>query len=135
MNQVNLMGRLTRDPECKFTSNQTAICTFGVATNKKWKTSDGESKEKVTFTEWTAFGKTGELIAKFFDKGKPILLEGEVDFEEWQDKEGNRRSKTKFIVHKFHFVNDGTKREKPSGQAASAPASKAQEISDADIPF
>jgi single-strand DNA-binding protein len=135
MNLVILMGRLTRDPECKFTSNQTAICTFSIATNKKWKTTAGEAKEKVTFTEWTAFGKTGEMIAKHFHKGKTILVEGEVDLEQWQDKEGSQRSKIKFILRQFHFVGDSGTREKPSGQAASAPAAKAQEINDADIPF
>ncbi len=82
-NKVILMGNLTRDPEVTYMpSNQKAICKIGIATNRKWTGQDGQPREEVTFVDCTAFDKTGELIGKFFKKGKPIFIEGRLKYDQ-----------------------------------------------------
>jgi single-strand DNA-binding protein len=134
MNVVTLMGRLTRDPEIRYTNSNSPVCNISVATNKKYKTTAGEDREQVVYTDWVAFGKMAEALAKHFHKGKVIVANGEVFQDQWE-KDGKTMTRLKFYLHHYSFVPTDSPREKPSGQAASAPASKAQEINDADIPF
>ena len=73
-NLVQIGGRLTRDVQLRFTPNQMAVCDFGVATNRTFKSGDGEKREEVAFVDVTAFGSQAETINKFFRKGMPIFL-------------------------------------------------------------
>ena len=103
LNIVVLQGNLTRDPETRFTDTGLAIVKFGIAVNGGF----GE-KEEVSFIDCTAFGKQGEALAKFFTKGKQILVEGRLRQERWQDKQsGANRSKLSVVVQGFHFVSGG----------------------------
>ena len=99
MNKVMLMGNLTRDPELSYTPNQTSVVDFGIAINRKYK-----DKEEVCFVDCTAFGRTGENINKYFNKGKPIWLEGRLHQERWDAQDGSKRSKLKVIVESFTFL-------------------------------
>ena len=101
INKVIIMGNLTRDPDYK-NVGQTNLCNFGIAVNRKTKV-NGQFKEETTFVDVTAWGKTAENIAKYFTKGKPILIEGRLKLDEWADTQGQKRSKLKVIVEKFHF--------------------------------
>lgn len=103
-NRVILAGNLTRDPELQHTQGGTVIAKIGLAVNRRWKSPGGEQKEEVTFVDATAFGKTAEVIAQYFAKGKPILIEGRLRLEEWEDKQGQKRSKLGVIVESFQFV-------------------------------
>ena len=76
-NKVLLMGNLTRDPALKYLPNQTPVVDFGVACNRKYKLQSGEEREEVTFVDCAAFGRTAEVINQYFQKGKPIFIEGE----------------------------------------------------------
>ena len=99
-NQVTLMGNMTRDPEGKFATSGMAISSFTIAVNRKWK-----DKEEVSFIDCTAFGKTAELIQKFFTKGKPILVSGRLKQDTWEDRNtGQKRSKLGVIVETMTFV-------------------------------
>ncbi len=103
-----MAGHLTRDPELRFLQNQTAICGFSIATNKKWKDQQGNQQEKVCFVECVAWGKRGETINQYFKKGAGILIEGELELDQWDDKDtGQKRSKHKINVQSFSFMGSG----------------------------
>ena len=97
-NKVILAGNLTRDPELRYTPKGTAIAKIGLAINRSWKTETGETREEVTFVDIDAFGKQAELIGQYFKKGKPILMEGRLKLDTWDDKQsGQKRSKLKVV--------------------------------------
>lgn len=106
-NKVILAGNLTRDPQLRYlpTANQTAVVDFGLAVNHRWRTPQGEDREEVLFIDCTCFGKQAETINKYCQKGKPILVEGRLKYETWDDKEGGgKRSKHKVVVDGFQFL-------------------------------
>lgn len=99
------MGHLTRDPQLKMLSSNTAVCEFGIACNRKFRTQQGEEREEVTFVDCSAFGKTAELINEYFSKGKPIFIEGRLKYDTWDDKNGGgKRSRLTVSVQNFQFV-------------------------------
>lgn len=100
INHATFGGHLVRDPELRVTPSGTPVCTITIANNQKWKTESGEEREKVTFLDVTAWGKTGEIIAKFFTKGSPIIVWGRLDLDQWEDKNTKeKRSKIKLTVN------------------------------------
>ena len=106
-NKVLLMGNLTRDPQLKYLPNsQTAVAEFGIACNRKFKTAQGEERVEVTFVDFSAFGKTGELINQYFTKGKPIFIEGRLKYDQWE-KDGQKRSKLAVIAENIVFLPRG----------------------------
>src|SRR5829696_626904 len=107
-NKVLLMGNLTRDPQLKYLPSQTAVVEFGVACNRKFKTAAGEDREEIVFVDITAFGKQAEVINQYFQKGKPIFIEGRLKFDSWEDKQGGgKRSKLTVVIENFQFVGGG----------------------------
>jgi single-strand DNA-binding protein len=129
-NKVILMGNLTRDPELRFTQNNVAICKIGLAVNRRFKDGQtGEWREEPTFVDVTIFGKRGEAFAKFHTKGKPAFIEGSLRLDNWQDKDGNKRSKLYVVGDEWQFVGAGGGRsesyagaDEPSREPASAGA-------------
>jgi single-strand DNA-binding protein len=110
-NKILLMGNLTRDVEVRHTANNLAIAKFGMACNRKWKSPEGEQREEVMFIDCEAFGKTAENFSQFFSKGRPVLIEGRLKLDQWEDKETKaKRSKHVVVVDSFHFVDS-----KPGG--------------------
>ena len=104
-NKVLLMGNLTRDPQMKFLPSQTAVCEVGIACNHRYKTSTGEQREEVLFVDCTAFGRTAEVINQYFQKGRPIFIEGRLKLDSWEDKNGGgKRSKHTVVIDNFQFV-------------------------------
>jgi single-strand DNA-binding protein len=107
-NKVILMGNLTRDPEMRVTPGGFSICKFTLAVNRKFKSQDGQEKEEVAFIDVDSFGKQAEVISKFFGKGKPILVEGRLRQDKWDDKtSGEKRSKLMVVLEGFSFVGGG----------------------------
>src|SRR4051794_28325029 len=105
VNKVILVGNLTRDPQTRQISAQSAVTEFGLATNRRFKGSDGEDRDEVCFMDCSAFGRQGEVIQKFCRKGKLIYLEGRLRFDSWDDKNGNgKRSKLSVVVENFQFL-------------------------------
>lgn len=104
-NKVILCGNLTRDPELRFTPKGTAIAQFGLAINRQWTAESGEKKEDVCFVDCKCFGKSAENLAKYTSKGHPLLIEGRLDLDEWEDKEsGKKRQKLNVVVEGFQFL-------------------------------
>jgi single-strand DNA-binding protein len=154
-NRVFLMGNLTRDPEVRYTGNNTAIAKIGLAVNRRYRTADGQVKEETTFVDCDAFGKTAETIGKYLTKGRPVFIEGHLRLDQWQDKQsGENRSKLKVVIDGFQFVDSrggGGGQAEPggddldqSGQGGPAgprvvtrgrPAPAETPMSEDDIPF
>ena len=89
-NKVILAGNLTRDPELRYTPKGTAVARIGLAVNRNWKSETGENKEEVTFVDVDAFGRTAETIGQYLKKGRPILIEGRLRHETWEDKQTDK---------------------------------------------
>ncbi len=105
-NKVILMGNLTRDPEVRSTSGGQSVTALGLATNRTYTVGGpgGEKREEVTFIDVDFWGKRGEVIAQYLKKGDPIFIEGRLSFRQWDDKEGNKRSKLSVTGETFEFV-------------------------------
>jgi single-strand DNA-binding protein len=105
-NKVILAGNLTRDPELRYTPKGTAIASFGLAINRKWKSETGEAKEEVTFVDIEVWDRQAEVIAQYFKKGRPILVEGRLKFDQWEDKNTHQKqSKLKVRLESFSFID------------------------------
>jgi len=145
LNRVLLIGNLTRDPEMRYLPNNTAVVSFGVAVNRQWRNQQGEQQEEVTFVDCEAFGKQAEVINQYMNKGRPIFIEGRLRLDQWQDKEGNKRSRMKVVIESFQFLDfrggsggEGAPREgRPVGRAAGTPAGTGAPPAgqEEDIPF
>ena len=115
-NKVLLMGNLTRDVELKYTPNNQPVAAFGIAMNRRYRTRDGEDREDTTFVDCEAWGRTAEVMNQYLAKGRPVFLEGRLKLDQWQDKDGNNRSKLRVVVENFQFIDS-----RPSG-GSQAPA-------------
>ena len=105
-NKVILAGNLTRDPELRYTPKGTAVARIGMAINRTWKNETGETKEEVTFVDIEAWGRQGEVIAQYVKKGRPLLVEGRLRLDQWEDKNTHQKqSKLKVILESFSFLD------------------------------
>ena len=145
-NKVILMGNLTRDPELRYTPKGTAVAKLGLAVNRVWRDAEGQQQDETTFVDVDAFGKQAETIGQYMQKGRPILVEGRLKLDQWEDKNsGQRRSKLGVVLERFTFVGGGGS-QGIGGSAPSAPQSSAPPPtsdvppfedgpSDDDVPF
>jgi len=149
-NKVILMGNLTRDPEVKYTSGGTAIAKLGMAINRTWTNKEGQKQEETTFVDVDAFGRQAEVIGQYLKKGRPVMIEGRLKLDQWDDKQtGQKRSKLGVTLEGFQFLDSrgeggggggggqGYQSDTPaagaSSASASAPAANIPE--DDDVPF
>jgi single-strand DNA-binding protein len=118
LNQVNLAGKLTRDPSIKFLADQKAVAEFGLAINRRWK-SNGEAREETTFVDIEVWGTTAENAAKYLKKASGVYVSGRLKLDTWEDKNGGgKRSKLRVVADVIQFTDS-----KPAGApAATAPA-------------
>lgn len=150
LNRVILIGNLTRDPELKYTPAGTAVCTFGIATNRNWTTATGEVKEDVQFHRIVAWQKLAELCGKMLNKGKKIYVEGRITYRNFIGKDGQQRSITEIVLDDFILFDSArraeveeTKPEAPKPHGNESPAEEVlpaeeendQKIDSDDIPF
>jgi single-strand DNA-binding protein len=130
LNKVMIAGRMTRDPELRVTPKGTAICTFSIAINRKFKDESGGEREEVTYVDIEAWGKSGETIAKYVTKGRPIFVEGRLRLDQWEDKNTKeKRSRMKVVLETFQFLGSGDRQSSP------APAQGAQKELDEEPAF
>ena len=154
INRVFLIGRLTKDPELRYTQGGTSIASFTVANNRTY-TAQNERKETVSFFSCIAWGKPGEVIAQHCKKGQRIGIEGRLQQRSWQDQSGGKRSTVEIVVENFQFLSEKSASATGSQEYAqaqnfpeevsspsapyypSAPETDAgsQHFSDDDIPF
>lgn len=121
MNKFQFMGRLTKDPESRFTQNtNTPVTTFSVAVNRRYAEANGE--RKADFFNLTAYGKLAEFCSKYYRKGQQVLVEGRIQNRTWDDQNGQRRYITDYIIENAYFA-DSRRDTTPSDTGVSAPAS------------
>ena len=140
-NKVVLVGNLTRDPELRYTPKGTAVAKIGLAVNRTWKSETGETKEEVTFVDVDVFGRTAENVGQYMRKGSPILIEGRLRLDTWEDKQTQqKRSKLGVVAETVQFLGGSRSSESGGGDAApraSRPAAaKPAPVAtdDADVP-
>jgi single-strand DNA-binding protein len=125
-NKVVLVGNLTRDPELRYTPKGTAIAKIGLAINRYWTTETGEKKEEVTFVDVDVFGRTAENIGQYMRKGRPILIEGRLRLDQWDDKQtGQKRSRLGVVAESVQFLGSPTSGDSGGYAATSRPAPSA----------
>src|ERR1700733_5374200 len=122
LNKVILMGNLTRDPELRYTPKGTAIAKIGLAVNRIWTNEAGEKKEEVTFVDVDVFGRTAENVSQYMRKGRPILIEGRLKLDQWDDKQtGQKKSKLGVVAETVQFLGSPAGAEGGGGSAPAAP--------------
>ena len=134
MNKVILIGRLTKDPDLRYTPNGVAVCNFTVACDKR----DKEGNKDADFIDCVVWNKSAENLAKYMSKGRQIAVEGRVDVSSYE-KDGQRRWKTQIVCNNIEFLGSGN----GGNNAQTAPQKQAQggqwgqpvEFSDADLPW
>ena len=118
LNKVTLIGNLTRDPELRYTPNGTAVCSFGLATNRSWKTDAGEKHDEAEFHNIVAWNKLAELCSQFLVKGRKVYVEGRLATRNWTAADGAQRNKTEIVISDMILLDSN----RPATQAASEPA-------------
>jgi single-strand DNA-binding protein len=117
LNNVSLMGRLTRDPELRHTQSGSKVATFTLACNRDF-SSNGQSE--ADFIDIVAWKKTAEFVEKYFQKGRQVAVEGRLQSRKWQDKDGNNRVAIEIVARQVHFAESKNKGETPPQQYAAA---------------
>src|SRR3989339_2176617 len=109
LNRIVLIGNLTRDPELKYTPTGTAVCTFSVATNRSWTSSDGQTKEEVQYHRIVAWQKLAELCGKLLNKGRKVFTEGRMTYRTFTGKDGIQRTIAEIVLDDFIVFGEGRK--------------------------
>src|SRR3990167_9710926 len=122
-NQVILMGNLTRDPELRTTPNGTSVCSFSLALNRSYRSSDGEWQEATDFIDIVAWGPLGERVAQYLSKGRAALVNGRLQSRSW-DQDGQKRSKVEVVANDVTFL----------GGPGAGPATDNSRVAPADEP-
>lgn len=135
LNKIIVQGRLTANPELRRTQSGTAVASATVAVDRDFKNQDGS--RDTDFISIVAWKGTGEMLAKYFEKGQMILLSGRLQLRDWTDKEGNKRRTAEIVADSIHFCGakreDGAPAQITAGNAAGHFEELAEE--DSDLPF
>lgn len=151
LNRVQLIGNLTRDPELRYTPTGTAVCTFGLATNRSWTTDTGEKKEDTEFHKIVAWNKLGELCSQLLSKGRKVFVEGRIAYRKYTKQDGTEQNTTEIVIDDMMVLDsrreggvEESRETKPTtshqekAESSKAPepeeAMSSEEIAD-DIPF
>lgn len=129
LNKATLIGNLTRDPELRYTPQGTAVCTFGLATNRQWNTDSGEKKEDVEFHRIVAWNKLAEICAQLLAKGRKVFVEGRLQTRRWTGQDGQERMTTEIVISEMIILDPKGATPEEMGSPASAGAD------DFDIPI
>ena len=124
-NKVIMIGNLSRDIEMKYTQGGLAIAKSSIATNRKFKSQQGEQKEEVCFIDITLFGRSAEVANQYLRKGSKIMIEGRLVFEQWNDQNGQKRSKHTVTVDQMSMLDSKSGSQdtvlQPQGQQQNQP--------------
>ncbi len=144
LNRVIVTGNLTRDPELRTTPSGTSVCSLRLAVNTRRKDASGEWVEKPNYFDVTVWGAQGENCATYLSKGRPVAVDGRLEWREWEDQQGAKRQATDIIADSVQFLGSRDGGENGSrftpqsdvpadtGDFAPAPAGRG---TDDDIPF
>lgn len=134
LNKIIVQGRLTANPELRRTQSGTAVASATVAVDRDFKNQDGS--RDTDFIPIVAWKGTGEMLAKYFEKGQMILLSGRLQLRDWTDKEGNKRRTAEIVADSIYFcVSSSTAEQRPSFTASAAGGFAELDETDSDLPF
>jgi single-strand DNA-binding protein len=148
-NKVILLGNLTRDPEVRYTPKGTAVTELGMAVNRVYTADNGEKREETTFVDVTLWGRTAEIAGEYLKKGRPVLIEGRLQLDSWDDKQsGQKRTKLKVVGEGLQLIgsrpggggggggdDEGSGAPRSSSKSAPPPKAAPSEPDDDAIPF
>lgn len=106
LNKVILIGNLTRDPELRYTPSGTAVCTFGVATNRDWIDASGQKQESVEYHKIVAWTKLAEICSQLLFKGRKVYVSGRLQTRNWQAQDGTERTTTEIVIDEMIALGD-----------------------------
>jgi single-strand DNA-binding protein len=130
-----VVGHLGRDPEMRYTPSGVPVTNFSLATTRKWTNQNGEPQEKTTWFRVTCWKKTAELAAQYLQKGRLVLVEGDIDAQAYTDRDGNPRASLELTATTLKFLGGrGDGGEQPVAAGGAAPADDFPTHED-DIPF
>ncbi len=163
LNKVELIGNLTRDTDMRYTPQGTAVCTFGLATNRQWTTDSGEKKEDVEFHRIVAWNKLAEICGQLLSKGKKVYVEGRLQTRKWTGQDGVEKQTTEIVINDMIILSstqggggdfdipdealsdpslgDHSEQSAPTGGSTKSQNTKKKEVEDSqvsgddDIPF
>jgi single-strand DNA-binding protein len=130
MNKAILMGRLTKDPEIKYTKDNLEICNFSIAVNRKFAKKDDEVT--ADFINIVAFGKTASFCFQYFQKGKQVSIVGRIQVSSWENVDGKRQYKTEIVAEEVFFA-DSKSQDSPSPNPK--PKNNPSDLADDEFPF
>ena len=133
LNHITLMGRLTRDPELRYTSSGTPVVSFSLAVDRDFAPKDGGEKQ-TDFIDCVAWRQTGEFVSKYFQKGSMAAVTGRLQIRDWQDKDGNRRKSVEVVADNVYFA-DAKRDSKPQDSRAVDEQEFDEIEDDGDFPF
>lgn len=113
INKVIISGNLVRDPETRILENGTHLAKMSIANNQRYRDRNGEWQEKTCYVNVVAWRKTAELVSEFCRKGSPVLVEGELVYNSWEDRDGSKRSRIELNARRIQFLE--RKGQDPSG--------------------
>lgn len=115
LNSVVLVGRLTRDPELRYTPQGAPVGEFSLATHRRYSKKSGEHVEEVSFIDVVAWNRLAEVAAEFLKKGRQVIVSGQLIQDRWEDKDsGQKRSKIRVLAQTLQFLGGGSKDEETS---------------------
>lgn len=128
LNKAELIGNLTRDPELRYTPAGTAVCTFGLATNRQWTTDSGEKKEDVQFHRIVAWNKLAELCAQLLAKGRKVYVEGRLQTRRWTGQDGQDRITTEIVISDMIILDSKFARAEAEFNIPEEPAEEVSQV-------
>ena len=115
LNRIVIMGRLTRDPELRYTTSRVPVCSFSVACDRDYKPENGE--RETDFVDVVAWRNIGEFVSKYFKKGRVAVIEGRLQIREWTDKEVNKRRTAEIVADNVYFGDSKTEEKNMAGNS------------------
>jgi single-strand DNA-binding protein len=131
INIVAITGNLTKDPELRSTPNGTPVCTLRVAVNSRRKDASGEWVDKPNYFDVTVWGAQGENCNTYLSKGRPVAVEGRLDWREWEAQDGSKRSAVQIIANSVQFLGSRADNQS-SGNGIQAQSDVPADTSDFD---
>lgn len=144
LNKVMLIGNLTRDPNLRYTPNNTAVCSFGLATNRSWTSADGGDKqERVEYHNIVAWSKLADICGQLLHKGDKVYVEGRLQTRDWKGDDGVERKTTEVVIDNMILLRSSSDRSSEGNSYSSQDDSSSYEASDEpsaediadDVPF
>lgn len=138
LNVFMAIGRLTRDPEIRYTPNGKAVTKFGLAVNKSYRKADGEEVKTPLFVNVTTWGKQAENVSEFIHKGSKVAVNGSLQSNNWEDKDGNKRTSFEIVARMVQFLDSRPQQaEAPEREEHVRPAGENDDtqVDQEEVPF